>query len=86
MLCFGTINAMGSVGKALIGLGILLVLVGLLLIGLERVGIRQWRLPGDIIIHRDGFHFYFPLGTSLLISLLLTLLLSFLAWLAGRAR
>ncbi|GBC93894.1 hypothetical protein HRbin15_02396 [bacterium HR15] len=77
---------MGSVGKVLVGLGILLMLMGLLLIGLERVGIRQWRMPGDIIIHRDGFHFYFPLGTSILISLILTLLLTFLAWIAGRAR
>ncbi|MEN3002398.1 MAG: DUF2905 domain-containing protein [Armatimonadota bacterium] len=79
-------KAVGSVGKALIGLGIVLVLVGLLLVALERVGVRQWRMPGDIVIHRDGFHFYFPLGTSLLISLILTLLLSFLAWLASRAR
>jgi len=77
---------MSSVGKALIGLGVLLVMVGLLLIALERAGLRQWRMPGDIVIHRDGFHFYFPLGTSLLISLILTLLLSFLAWMAGRAR
>jgi hypothetical protein len=77
---------MGSVGKALIGLGILLALVGVLLVALERVGIRQWRLPGDIVIHRDGSHFYFPLGTSLLISLILTLLLTFVAWLTGRAR
>ena len=77
---------MGSVGKVLVGLGILLMLMGLLLIGLERVGIRQWRMPGDIVIHRDGFHFYFPLGTSILISLILTLLLTFLAWIAGRAR
>jgi hypothetical protein len=77
---------MSSVGKALIGLGVLLVMVGLLLMALERAGLRQWRMPGDIVIHRDGFHFYFPLGTSLLISLILTLLLSFLAWMAGRAR
>ncbi len=77
---------MGTVGKALIGLGAMLMVVGLVLVALDRAGIRQWRLPGDIAIHRDGFHFYFPLGTSLLISLILTLLLSFLAWLSGRAR
>ncbi len=77
---------MGTVGKALIGLGVMLMVVGLVLVALDRAGIRQWRLPGDIAIHRDGFHFYFPLGTSLLISLILTLLLSFLAWLSGRAR
>jgi hypothetical protein len=77
---------MSGVGKVLIGLGVLLVVVGVLLMALERAGVRQWRMPGDIVIHRDGFHFYFPLGTSLLISLILTLLLTFLAWLASRAR
>ncbi len=77
---------MSAVGKVLIGLGLMLVLLGLLMMALERIGVRQWRLPGDIVIHRDGFHFYFPLGTSILISLILTLVLSFLAWLAGRAR
>ncbi|MCS7066618.1 MAG: DUF2905 domain-containing protein [Fimbriimonadales bacterium] len=77
---------MSGVGKVLIGLGVVLMLVGLLLVALERAGVRSWRMPGDIVIHRDGFHFYFPLGTSILISLILTLLLTFLAWLASRAR
>ncbi|MDW8052179.1 MAG: DUF2905 domain-containing protein [Armatimonadota bacterium] len=77
---------MGAVGKALVGLGAVLIAIGILLIGLERAGIRSWRLPGDIVIHRDGFHFYFPLGTSLLISLILTLLFTFLAWLSTRGR
>ncbi len=60
--------------------------IGLLLIGLERLGVRQWRLPGDIAIQRDGFSFYFPLGTSILISIILSLVLSFIAWLSMRAR
>ncbi|MCS6923888.1 MAG: DUF2905 domain-containing protein [Fimbriimonadales bacterium] len=77
---------MGSAGKVLLGLGAILILVGLLLIGLEKLGVRSWRMPGDIAIHRDGFHFYFPLGTSILISIVLTLLLTFWAWLMGRGR
>lgn len=77
---------MGSTGKILLGLGAVLIVVGLLLIGLERLGIRSWRMPGDIAIHRDGFHLYFPLGTSILISIILTLLLTFWAWLTARGR
>jgi hypothetical protein len=77
---------MGAIGKVLLGLGAVLVAVGLLLIGLERLGVRSWRLPGDIAIQRDGYSFYFPLGTSILISIVLTLLLTFWAWLSARGR
>ncbi len=77
---------MGTVGKAIVALGALLILVGLILIALERVGVRQWRLPGDFAIQRDGFSFYFPLGTSILISIILSLVLTFVAWLMSRGR
>jgi hypothetical protein len=79
-------QAMSAIGKVLLGLGAVLVVVGLMLIGLERLGVRGWRLPGDIVIQRDGFSFYFPLGTSILISIVLTLLLTFWAWLSARGR
>ncbi|MCS6920201.1 MAG: DUF2905 domain-containing protein [Fimbriimonadales bacterium] len=77
---------MSSAGKVLLGLGAVLILVGLLLIGLDRLGVRGWRMPGDIAVQRDGFQFYFPLGTSILISIILTLLLTFWAWLSARGR
>lgn len=77
---------MSAAGKVLLGLGAVLILAGLLLIGLERLGVRGWRMPGDIAIQRDGFQFYFPLGTSILISIILTLLLTFWAWLSARGR
>ncbi len=77
---------MGTVGKAIIGLGALLIFVGLILLALDRIGVRQWRLPGDIAIQRDGFSFYFPLGTSILLSIVLSLVLTFLAWVASRMR
>lgn len=66
-------------GKALIVGGLLLVAVGLLsLYGgkLPFIG----RLPGDIRIERDNFSFYLPLGSCLLLSLLL----SFILWLFRR--
>lgn len=70
-----------GIGKWLIGIGTFFLLAGLILIGLERVGIRGWHLPGDIAYERAGFRFYFPLGTSLLLSLVLTLILTLAAWL-----
>jgi len=64
---------MGSdLGKTLIVTGLLLVAVGLFLTfggKLNFIG----KLPGDIRIERDNFSFFFPLGTCLLISLLLSL-------------
>jgi len=65
-----------DVGKFLILVGILIVAVGVLLVGLGKVpGIG--RLPGDILIEKKNFTFYFPLTTSILISIILTLLLWF---------
>ena len=62
----------------LVILGVVLVLAGLLWPWLTRLGLG--RLPGDIVIERNGWRIYIPLATSLVISLLLTLVL----WLVGR--
>jgi len=62
----------------LIILGIVLILAGLLWPWLTRLGLG--RLPGDIVIERDGFRLYVPLMTSILISIVLSLIL----WLLGR--
>ena len=65
----------------LLGVGALLALVGVVLIVAERFpGLRIGRLPGDVAIERERWRFYFPLGTSILLSVVLTLLL----WLFGR--
>ena len=73
------IPGMDSLGRMLIVLGaVFLVLGGLLVLGgkLPFLG----RLPGDIVIRRGNWSFYFPLATSIVVSVLLTLLL----WLFGR--
>lgn len=76
---------MGSVARALIVFGALLLVAGLLLLLLERLpGIRPGRLPGDISIERGNWRFYFPLATSLLLSLLLSALFSLVVWLFTR--
>jgi Protein of unknown function (DUF2905) len=70
---------MTELGKILLGLGLVMVLLGviLLLVG-SLSGKVPWigRLPGDIYIERGNFRFYFPLATSILVSIILTLLLA----------
>jgi len=63
----------GALGKFLILLGIFIILVGLFLLLGEKI---PWvgRLPGDIIIRKKNFTFYFPIVTSIIISIVLTLL------------
>jgi len=66
-------------GRYLIILGLAIFVVGLLVSAGSRWPIfgKLGRLPGDIAIERPGFRFYFPLTTSILLSLVLTLVLSF---------
>ena len=70
---------MGDLGRMLMIVGGVLLLLGALFSLGGRV---PWlgRLPGDIAIERDNFRFYFPLGTSILISVVL----SFVLWLLRR--
>ena len=65
---------MNDIGKILVGFGLLIAFAGVVLVLVGRV---PWigRLPGDIHIQRGNFIFYFPLATSLLLSVVLTLLL-----------
>jgi hypothetical protein len=68
----------GTIGRFLIAIGLLIAILGVLLIVAGRFpGLRIGRLPGDIYIERDGFRFYFPLMTSILISIILSLVLWF---------
>ena len=68
-------------GKILILVGIVFVAVGTLLLFSDRLSfLRIGRLPGDVAYRRGNFTFYFPIVTSIVISLLLTLLF----WVFGR--
>ena len=60
------------ISRFLITLGILLVVAGLLWPWLSKLGLG--RLPGDIVIEREHSRFYFPITTSIIISLLLSLI------------
>lgn len=70
---------MQPLGKALIVFGILIAAVGVLLLCAGKI---PWigRLPGDIYLKRENFSFYFPLTTSILLSVLISLIL----WLLRR--
>lgn len=57
--------------RTLITIGIIIVIIGLLWPVFQKMNLG--RLPGDIIIRRDGFRFYFPITTSIVISILLTI-------------
>ena len=61
-------------GRALIVLGILLVIVGVAVEYAPRLPFRIGRLPGDIYIHRNNTTFYFPIVTCILISALLSVI------------
>jgi hypothetical protein len=76
-----TPGPLGTLGRTLLGLGALLAVAGVVLILAERFpGLRLGRLPGDVAVERERWRFYLPLGTSILVSVVLTLLL----WLFGR--
>lgn len=68
---------MGGIGRTLMVLGLVLVAVGALV---SLAGKLPWlgSLPGDIRIERDGFYFYFPLTTCVVISVVVSLVLYFL--------
>lgn len=67
---------MGSVGKSLIVIGIALVILGLIFMVGQRIGLGK--LPGDIFIRKGNFVFIFPIASTIIISLILTLILNFL--------
>jgi hypothetical protein len=62
---------MAGVGKILILLGAVLVVVGLVLVLAPRIPFLG-KLPGDFHIKKDNFEFYFPLATSVLLSLIVS--------------
>ena len=69
------VPGMDSLGKMLILFGVVLALLGGLLLVAGKIPYLG-RLPGDIVIRRENWSVYFPLTTSILISILLTLLFS----------
>jgi hypothetical protein len=74
-------NGLGDIGRFIIIAGLILVGLGLILLLSEKLPYIG-RLPGDIIIRKKNFTFYFPLMTGLILSLILSLIL----YIIGRLR
>jgi uncharacterized protein HemY len=71
-------------GKILIMVGALMFVIGLVIILADKIGGKIpffGKLPGDILIQKKNFTFYFPLTTSILISIILTLILWIISFL-----
>ena len=62
-------------GRILVVIGAVLLVVGLLVMFADRVPFLG-KLPGDVVVRKKNFTFYFPIVTSILLSLVLTLVLS----------
>ena len=73
---------MGDLGKLLVLLGGIIVVVGLALILLGRTNLPIGRLPGDMVYRGKNGTFYFPLATSIVVSVVLSILL----YVIGRIR
>ena len=69
---------MEQFGRLLVIMGLVIAVVGFLLMLGPRLPFRVGRLPLDFHYQRGNFNFYFPLGTSILISIVLTLIFSLL--------
>lgn len=69
-----------GIGRGLILLGVILIVAGVIFILGERLPFRIGRLPGDIVVRGKNSTFYFPLMTSILLSVVLTLVM----WLVNR--
>ncbi len=66
---------MHEIGKVLVVLGIFLALIGFLLLISDKLPFNFGRLPGDIFYRKDNFTFYFPITTSIILSVIFSFLL-----------
>ncbi len=65
---------MENIGRILVVAGLFIAIIGLLVMAISKIGIPFGRLPGDIVIHKKNFTFYFPLATSIILSVLFSIL------------
>jgi len=70
-----------TIGKWIIFAGCILIGLGLLIWLGSRLGLPLGKFPGDIHVQKEKVRFYFPLATSLIISLILTIVVNLIIWL-----
>jgi hypothetical protein len=82
----GLMPEWSAIGKGLIGVGLLIAGLGVLLVAADRIpglgNALSWlgKLPGDLSFKRDNVSVYFPIGTSILLSVVLSLLFYLVGW------
>jgi multisubunit Na+/H+ antiporter MnhG subunit len=62
----------GQISKILLSIGAVLLVIGVIFFALSKLGIN--RLPGDIYVKKEGFSFYFPVVTCIIISIVLSII------------
>lgn len=70
-----------TVGKWIIFVGLVVVALGIVIWVVSKLGFPVGKLPGDINVQKEKIRFYFPLATSLILSLILTILVNLIVWL-----
>ena len=73
-----------AIGKWIIFFGLGISLLGVLIWGSSKLGLPIGRFPGDMRIAREKFALYFPLVTTLVLSLFLTVIINLVIWLFRR--
>lgn len=62
-----------EIGKSMIFIGIVIVIIGVILTFIDKLPFDLGKLPGDIIYKKENITFYFPITTSIIISIVLSL-------------
>lgn len=70
------VNTMETTAKIIIAIGFIVMIGGIILLLSAKMGLGTFRLPGDIVIKRDNFTFYFPWVTCIVISIILSVIFS----------
>ena len=65
---------MAEIGKSIIFIGIIVIIIGVLLLFSDKLPFNLGRLPGDISYKKENFSFYFPITTSILVSIVFSIL------------
>ncbi|MBM3165925.1 MAG: DUF2905 domain-containing protein [Chloroflexi bacterium] len=74
---------MEGIGKILLIVGGIIILLGLVMILGQHIPFFG-KLPGDIVIKKEGFSFYFPIVTFLILSIILTLIINLILYFLNR--
>lgn len=70
-----------TIAKGLIFAGLGLIVIGLIIWGGSKLGISFGKLPGDVHIQKEKISVYFPIMTSIIVSIVLTVLINLIFWL-----